>query len=350
MTFAGSALPGRMRRRWGHRGQAPLLGLALTVLQGCQVDPGYGGRTSAEWAGQLRDAPAREREQAARALGTVLSLSPRLTAPTTALIAALSDTVDAVRVAAAQALAQPGVRVQAATGAALGAMLADSAHAAVRIQAVRALGVLARNAVDSLARRDMERVILPLHRDPDAAVRAAVAATLTDALTAAPGPSRRQEIEAVLEILARDTMQAPRAAALGGLALAMSPRAVPAVRQAARDASPVIRALAAGALGRVTNDVTMSDAVMASLLELVTDSATAVRLAAVQALGTRTAAHPPAVDAALRVASRDTNALVQREALHALSRFHARGGKDPAGPEPTLAERCAQLPPRTRGC
>ncbi|MES2523222.1 MAG: HEAT repeat domain-containing protein [Gemmatimonadota bacterium] len=353
MTSAGPGLPGGMRPRWSRRGQASVLALVLTVLtvlQGCQADPGYGGRTSAEWAAQLRDAPAREREQAARALGTVLSLNPRLSAPTTALIAALSDTVDAVRVAAAQALAQPGVRVKAATAAALGAMLADSAHAAVRMQAVRALGMLATNAVDSLARREMERAILRLHRDPDASVRAAVAATLTEARTKTSAPGTRQEIDAVLEMLARDTMQAPRAAALVGLALAMTPRAVPAVRQAARDASPVIRALAAGALGRVTNDAAMSDAAMASLLELVTDSATAVRLAAVQALGTRTASHPPAVDAALRVASRDTNALVQREARHALSRFHARGGKDPVGPEPTHAERCAQLPPRTRGC
>lgn len=349
----GPALPGRTRTRWCRRGQAPLLGLVLTVLQGCQADPGYGGRSSAEWASQLRDAPALEREQAARALGAALSLNPRLAVATTALITALSDTVDAVRVAAAQALAQPGVRVKAATGAALGAMLADSAHAAVRIQAVRALGVLASNAVDSVARRELVRAILPLHRDPDAGVRASVATTLTEALieTLAPtqAPGARPEVDAVLEVLARDTMHAPRAAALAGLALAMTPRAVPAVIRATRDSSPAVRSLAAGALGRVTNDAAVGDAAMTGLLALVTDRATAVRLAAVQALGTRTT-RAPAVEAALRAASRDTNALVQREALHALNRFHARGGKDPAAPEPTHAERCAQLPPRTRGC
>jgi HEAT repeat protein len=351
---ARPAVPGGTRVSWRRRGQAPVLGLVLTVLQGCQADPGYGGRSSAEWAGQLQDAPAREREEAARALGAVLSLNPRLTAPTTALIAALSDTVDAVRIAAAQALAQPGVRVKAVTGGALGAMLADSSHAAVRIQAVRALGVLASNAVDTVARRALVRAILPLHRDPDATVRATVAATLTEALTETlartQAPGARLEIDAVLEGLARDTMHAPRAAALAGLALAMAARVVPAFTQAARDSSPAVRALAAGALGRVTNDAAVGNAAMASLLALVTDRAPAVRFAAVQALGTRTASYAPAVDAALRVASRDTNVLVQLEALHALNRFHARGGKDPAAPEPTHAERCAQLPPRTRGC
>lgn len=172
--------------------------------------------------------------------------------------------------------------------------------------------------------------LLPLHEDRGAAVRVTVAGTVTESLTGARAaggtPRERRAAERALELLAWDTTHEPRAAVLCGPARTMTRRAIPAVTEAARDPSPVLRALAAGGLGRTLNDAAVGDAAMASLVELVTDRLTAVRLTALQALGTHATSRALAVDAELRAASHDTKALVRREALHALSRFHARGG------------------------
>ena len=81
----------------------------VTLVAGCEADPGHGGRASREWIEQLRQGDAKEREDAAVALGNVLAVNPKLERPVTALVAALADTIDAVRVAASSALAQPGV-------------------------------------------------------------------------------------------------------------------------------------------------------------------------------------------------------------------------------------------------
>jgi HEAT repeat protein len=337
-------------RRYARRSRA--WGLTGLLLQACQADPGHGGRTTADWTVRLQDSSSAAREEAARALGAVLAVNPRLAEPAAALIAALSDTVDAVRVAASVALAQPGVRVQAATEP-LAAMLADSTHEMVRVHAVYAIGTIAENTPDGTARREMLRAVLPLHTDPGISVRIAVAKVLADALTATPALGALPGVEGALLALARDPIEPTRAAALGGLALNMTPRALATMLSASLDASPTVRALSARVLAPLLSDARVGEQVMAPLLTLLTDRAATVRLAAVRALGTLDTRDPAArqtLDAALRAASADADSLVRREARHALSRFHVTGGKDPTPPEPTLAERCAQLPPRSKGC
>ncbi len=322
------------------------------LLQACQADPGHGGRTTADWTARLRDSSATAREEAARALGAVLSVNPRLKAPAAALIGALADTVDAVRVAAAVALAQPGIRVQVAT-APLAAMLADSTHEMVRVHAVYAIGTIAENTQDGTARGEMLRAVTSLHKDPGISVRIAVAKVLTDALTATPALGALPDVEAALLVLARDPIEPTRAAALGGLALNMTPRAMATMLSASLDSSPTVRALSARVLAPMLSDARVGEQVMAPLLMLLTDRASTVRLAAVRALGTldiRDTTALQTLDAALRAASADADSLVRREARHALSRFHVTGGTDPTPPEPTPAERCAQLPPRAKGC
>lgn len=116
----------------------------LLVMFACTADPGFQGRTSSEWIAQLRDSSETRQVDAAFALSEVLKLNPRLPKVITALVSAMADTSDALRTTAARSLSQPDVEaVDALPGLAI--MLADSAHAPVRRQAVRAIGILLAN-------------------------------------------------------------------------------------------------------------------------------------------------------------------------------------------------------------
>ena len=115
--------------------------LFATIAISCQADPGYDGRTSQEWIAQLRDGDVTARQDAVGALSYVLSVNPKLNPPFRALVFALSDTSDAVRVAASRALSQSGVKATDALPG-LVRMLDDSAHADVRVQSVRTIARL----------------------------------------------------------------------------------------------------------------------------------------------------------------------------------------------------------------
>jgi len=314
---------------------------SVALVAGCQADPGQGGRASREWIEQLRQGDAKEREDAAVALGNVLAVNPKLERPVTALVAALADTIDAVRVAASMALDQPGViAIDALPG--LAQMLNDSAHASVRAQGVRAIGRVL--SMSALAERSMPLAsVVPAHRDGDDAVRAAVADALGRITSSATTDTI---VQRTLETLAGDSVATTRLRAVEALG-ALSASARRAVLQSVlHDSSAAVRHAAVLQVGR---DTLALAEMQAQLVNLLADSSAPVRLAAVRALGSLSIATYPNVTAALRARLTDADSTIRTEASHALTRFHAQGGRDPSH-EPTLLERCKQLPPRTRGC
>jgi HEAT repeat protein len=314
---------------------------SVALVAGCQADPGHGGRASREWIEQLRQGDAKEREDAAVALGNVLAVNPKLERPVTALVAALADTIDAVRVAASSALAQPGVIAMDALPG-LAQMLNDSSHASVRAQGVRAIGRLL--STSALAERAMLLgSVVPAHRDGDAAVRAAVADALGRIMSSATTDTIVQQ---TLETLVRDSVASTRLRAVEALGSLPAMARRQALHTALNDSSAAVRH---AAVLQVRRDTLALADMQAQLVNLLADSSAPVRLAAVRALGSLSMATYPNVTAALRARLTDADSTVRTEASHALTRFHAQGGRD-ASHEPTLLERCKQLPPRTRGC
>ena len=325
---------------WTFRALAALYCAALVAA--CQADPGYKGRTSSEWIAQLHDGSPPAREDAAMALGRVLAINPRLKPPITALVSALADTSDGVRVAASLALSQPGVStVDALPG--LAHMLEDSAHAAVRVRGVRALGrLLSSSNVTERAR--VLATVLPAYRDTDADVREAVAGALGQARSV---DTLAAELQRALTALVTDPSSRTRARAVEALGATSSPVRREALRVALRDSSAAVRL---AAITGLTRDTIALVALQTEILQVMTDPSARVRLAAVGAFSAHPTATDQATTAALRARLTDPDSAVRTEAAHALTQFHARGGRDPRSAEPSQLERCKQLPPRSRGC
>lgn len=151
---------------------AAILMLLLTV-GACSSDPGYGGRSAGEWMTQLETAPdSLQRRQAADALGRILGIRPGSERVTAALVRALADTSDEVRLAAGTALVQDR-RLPAVAIPGLLEALRDSAHLHTREHAAELLA--------SVAPTEASRVVPALTRalqDPDRRVREAAARAL----------------------------------------------------------------------------------------------------------------------------------------------------------------------------
>lgn len=315
--------------------------LCIAVGSACQADPGYAGRTSREWIDQLRQGDAREREDAAVALGNVLVVNPKLDQPVSALVAALADTIDAVRVAASAALAQPGVvAIDALPG--LAHMLSDSAHASVRAQGVRAIGRLL-SMSEPAERATLLATVIPAHHDGDAAVRAAVADALGRITSSA---MTDMMIKRTLVTLVADSVAATRLRAVEALVGLPASARRAALQRALQDQASTIRL---AAILQLSRDTTGLEGMQPEVVGLLSDSSTQIRLAAVRALGSLSTTRSSRMSEALRARLGDVDSTVRTEAAHALTRFHAQGGRD-ASHEPSLLERCKQLPPRTRGC
>lgn len=146
--------------------------LVLTVIA-CSTDPGHGGRSAEEWMAQLESAPdSMHRRQAADALGRILVINPRSERVTAALVRALADTSDEVRLAAGTALVQDH-RLPVAAIPGLLEALRDSAHMHTREHAAELLA--------AVAPPESARVIPALTRalrDPDLRVRDAASRAL----------------------------------------------------------------------------------------------------------------------------------------------------------------------------
>ena len=247
-----SCEPGRLQRGYLRGRALALIAYALLIsgLWACQRDLGYKGRSTREWSRILDDPASVDRVAAADALGQILRRrqGPPSTEAIDALLRALGDSSDDVRVAAMAALSTEGVPPEALVPGVHEA-LHDTAHADVREFAARVLGTFGasrgQSAVDALAEA---------LTDPSSGVRA----------TAAEGLGR-----------------------VGPGAVS----AVPALVTAASNADARTRLAAIEALGRVRGSPDIS---IPALQRALDDSVAAVRAAGVSSLGAfgaRAAAH-----------------------------------------------------------
>lgn len=296
--------------------------LALAGLA-CTSDPGYKGRSSAEWIAQLEHGSPNARVDAAFALGRVLELQPNVRRVVRALSVAVRDTSDDVRIAAAVALRRAGERARDAVPA-IAEMLLDTAHADVRRTAAVLLG--------DLGRYDPARAVPPLGRalsDRSADVRFAVGSALgrlgRDA-GAATG---------VLIAACADPDANVRAQAIDALSRVGLPHDTVAavLQQGLSDTVAAVRVAAIQAVARFVSDPRQLAALLGSASR---DGEPTVRLAVVMALSV---ASDDGAAKILRRAAKDSDPRVQREALHMLSSAH-RPGDIHSLDEPSTSERC----------
>lgn len=289
-------------------------------LGACQGDPGFGGRSSREWIASLEDSTVAVRVQAIDALRRILRVKPNSPHVVEALIRALGDSVDAVRMSAGVALTTEGVRAEGAVPA-LHNALHDSAHATVRWQSAVILGHLAPSAGQASV-----PVLTEALSDEDAQVRGAAAEALgkigQGSATALPQ----------LFLLVRDPEATVRLKAVETLPnIAQDTSIVDPLVVALSDSAPEVRRAAAAALGALGTSTSKSIAALARALK---DSSAAVRAAAALALAE---IGPPARDSrvALLAARRDSSTQVRRvveEALRRIAGDTSRGSPaDPHG-------------------
>lgn len=322
-------------------------GVLITLLCACSADPGYEGRSSRTWIAQLRDTSVVARTEAAQALDRILALNPKDQAATDALIRALGDTADRVRLAAGIALTNQGVLAAGAIPQ-LSRIAGDSAHPLVRALAVQLLGAV----VSAMPSREVEPIAVDLTatlaralRDPVADVRQRAVVALAQV---GPPAARSEEAMRELARLARDRNPRLRAEVLRAVdAVDASPSVAIAVAgHLLGDSVISVRQLAAHTLGASRPFTEGASALLIAALE---DDASSVRVAATVALGAATPLSARA-ESALRSLGDDEDSLVRREAQHALEQFHRRGGRDPRPTEPSQIEKCRSAPRGTLGC
>lgn len=284
-----------------------LWGLGPVIILGaCQADPGHGGRSSRDWIAALEDSSVAVRIGATDALRNILRVRPNSPEVVRALIDALGDTVDAVRMSAAFALTSAGVRGEGAVPG-LHDALHDTAHATVRWQAAMILGSLGPSAGQTSV-----PVLTEALADPDPQVRAAAAEALGHiGQLSEPALSK-------LYILLRDTDADVRRKAVEALPnISRDTSMIGLLIGALSDSAPEVRRSAVTALGALG---TPTDRVIDALAHALTDSWAAVRAAAALAL----AQIGPAARAsrnALLAARQDSSAQVRRVAEDALRRI-----------------------------
>lgn len=320
LEATGKAVTGNTLRR---RARGLIVASCAFAGLACTSDPGYKGRSSADWIGQLERGAPNARVDAAFALGHVLELQPNVRRVVRALSIAVRDTSDEVRIAAAVALRRAGERARDAVPG-IAEMLKDSAHANVRRTAAVLLG--------DLGRYDPGRAVPPLERalaDGNAEVRLAAGSALgrlgrdagasTPALTAAsadPDPGARvQAIDALSRVgFPHDTVAT-------------------ILQHALADSVTAVRVAAIQAIARFASEPSQ----LAQLLgEASTDREAVVRLAVVNALS---ATSDDSAHKILQRAAKDFDPRVQQEALHILSSAH-RPGDSHSLSEPSVSERC----------
>lgn len=303
--------------RWKRWVGSALAAIAASGAFACTSDPGYKGRSSPEWIDQLAHGTPDARVDAAYALAHVLEMQPDSRRVVRALVGALRDTVDDVRVAAAVAMRGAGTRAVGAIPL-LAELLADSCHREVRARAVSVLGDIGRHAPQQAT--ELLRGALG---DPVPENRANAARALGNL-----GPGARGAV-ADLTGATRDRDAAVRLASLEALAR-IGVRTNPVIKAflgALTDSSTAIRRAAAMGAARVAGT---NGEVVNALMSAARDRSAWVRVAAVYSLGM--AGDTTARDA-LRRALADPDSGVRREAAHALDGFHRRGGEDTV-PEP----------------
>ena len=118
-----------------------IVAVALLIATGCTRDPAYGDKSGEEWIRLLSSGQPEQQVKAANALRIILEMRPGYSKGVKALSFAIGDTSDAVRLAAANALAVEGVDGLAALPG-FHAALHDSTHWAVRAATADLIGRL----------------------------------------------------------------------------------------------------------------------------------------------------------------------------------------------------------------
>ena len=309
--------------------------LALCALvSACQADPGYGGRTSEQWISVLGDPDPDRRAEATRALGHVLAIRPDFPKVVRALVLALADSSDRVRVGAAIALVSDKVQsVDAVPG--IVAALQDSAHPSVRGQAAFLLGYFDAEA---------EAVVLALTHalaDSDAQVRATAAKSL--------GRIGAQTLGVVtaLHLLAHDRDAAMRRTAIEAVRDIGGPLAevIPLFEHALSDSALYVRTTAAYALATLKEQALPAAGL---LFDALSDSAPEVRGGAAFALGEIGTGAVRARTKLLILSRSDPSSRVRALASDALGlvarAFRARAGRRVADPPASRADVRRRLP------
>lgn len=291
----------RSRRPWS------LIALAgVFCIGACQGDPGFGGRSSREWIASLDDSSVAVRVQAIDALRRILRVKPNSPRVVEALIRALGDSVDAVRMSAGVALTTEGVRAGGAVPA-LHNALHDSAHAIVRWQAAIILGRLAPSAGQASV-----PVLTEALSDEEPQVRAAAAEAL-GRIGQGSAPALPQ-----LFLLVRDPDATVRLKTVEALPnVTRDTSIISRLILALSDSAPEVRRGSAASLGALGTSTSRSVAALGRALE---DPSAAVRAAAALALAE---IGPPARASrvALLAAQRDSSAQVRRVVEDALRRI-----------------------------
>lgn len=328
-------------KRW--RARLAMLTTALvtvTALAACgESDPGYNGRRSADWIRQLDDPNPSERAFAATALGNVVRLNPSFSPAVHALIRALGDTADAVRVIAATALAREGVRAPDAVPGLI-AVLGDSAHARVRAHGARVLGAVlgqlgsrwrqSAASADSVVFGGGVVALVSATADRDVRVRIAAAQAL--GRLGPKGAAASSRVRSSLTALLTSPDAELRVAALEGYASGGAPPAlvVRFARAALADPRSDVRLAAIHVLERLGPS---AGGAIPELVRTLSDSNAFIRSASASAIGE---IGPELATDALKRAARDPVAAVRQEAAHALEGYHRRGAEDPPPEEPRL--------------
>lgn len=293
--------------------------ITASLLIACAADPGYEGRSSSEWISRLHDENTGTRIVAAEALGKILRVNPRMHDVTDALIAALGDSSDAVRLSAATALTTRGVDVLGAM-AGLHAVLHDTAHANVRASMALLIGALG---------ADRARILLPHLKealsDPSAPVRSAAAQAFGFL-----GSAERSNAEAIAK-LARDPDATVRQSALQSLSDIGADKGIvlPAGRTALIDSAVVVRVAAAYMLSTLGRDAIPA---LTDLVAATRDTSSRVREGAAFAIGSIGAGASSAVPDLEKLFG-DVQLSVRRKARDAIT---AIGMQSNPGQQPNL--------------
>ena len=309
--------------------------IVLSIMaSACDSDPGHAGRSSDEWIAQLDSGTVTRKAEAARALGRILQIRPDYPKVVTALVEALRDTTDAVRIAAASALTAEGVDTRAAIEG-LHEVLHDSVHADVRTTAVLIVSSLGPKRAGALI-----SYLCELLSDRNPRVRAAV----LDALGAI-GSDASREIPTIAQMMP-DSVPEVRQAVLRALANLHADKSVliPIARTALSDSAPIVRAAGADALRSLGSE---SVPAVADLTRALGDGSDVVVRSATVALGAigtaANAALPPLRQ--MRASGRGDRELVAQT----IEILEGRRTPGTGGGEPTRQEKCRNNPTAS-GC
>jgi HEAT repeat protein len=300
--------------------------IILIATLACSSDPGHNGRSSKEWINDLHTGDTRAKVQAAGALREVLEIRPEYPAVVQALVIALRDTSDEVRIAAASALTAEGVDSRAAIDG-LHAVMHDSAHADVRASVLLIIGTLSPDRAIALL-----PYLCEVLEDREPRVRAAAVSAI-----GAMGSAAAAEIPSIAK-MSRDSSPEVREAVLKALVdlEADVPLLLAISRSALSDSSAEVRTSAALTLRSLGPPAAPA---LNELTKAIWDGDQAVSRSAVIAIA---AIGPPARSALPALRKLDSSASGDFQSLIRETMLVLEGRSDPRGysPEPTNGERC----------